>query len=66
MPITLGILLALMAVLCIVQGVKRLRSTDAKAQQKEGKNDVMAVTLTFAVIIAYVIILPKLGFCWRL
>ena len=62
-PITLGILLALMAVLSIVQGVKRLRSTEAKAQQKEGKNDVMAVTLTFAVIIAYVIILPKLGFC---
>ncbi len=64
MPTILGILLAILSVLLIIQGVRRFRAhDDSQKEDKAEKNDLLAVVLTFAVIIGYVIILPKLGFC---
>lgn len=63
MPKLLGILLAVLSVLCIIQGIKKVRTADDGEKKKADKGDIMAVTLTFAVIIGYTLILPTLGFC---
>ena len=63
MPKLLGILLAVLSVLCIIQGIKKVRTADEGEKKKADKGDIMAVTLTFAVIIGYTLILPTLGFC---
>lgn len=64
MPTILGILLAILSVLLIIQGVRKFKAHDGSEQtDKAEKNDLLAVVLTFAVIIGYVIILPNLGFC---
>lgn len=64
MPKLLGVLLAILSVLCIIQGIKKVRQADTGEQAKKAdKGDIMAVTLTFAVIIGYTLILPTLGFC---
>lgn len=63
MPKLLGILLAILSVLCIIQGIKKVRTADEGEKKKADKGDIMAVTLTFAVIIGYTLILPTLGFC---
>ncbi len=62
MPTLLGILLAVLSVICIVQGINKMKTHDEKVE-KADKGDVIAVALTFAVIIGYTIILPNLGFC---
>lgn len=63
MPILLGVLLALLSVLCIVQGLRKLKTAaKEEPQSKTNKGDLMAVLLTFMVIIGYVIIMPMLGF----
>ena len=59
-PRFLGILLAVLAVALIISGIRQMRSHD---EGKEEKADFSAVVLTFIVIIAYVILLPRLGFC---
>ena len=63
MPTLLGILLAALSVICIIQGVRQLKtvSNEEKAKKMD-RGDLMAVVFTFAVIIGYVIILPMLGF----
>lgn len=63
MPKLLGVLLAILSVLCIIQGIKKVRAADEGEKKKADKGDIMAVTLTFAVIIGYTLILPTLGFC---
>ena len=64
MPTLLGILLALLAVFCIVQGIRQLKTAETEKNTKKlDRGDLMAVVFTFAVIIGYVIILPMLGFC---
>lgn len=63
MPKLLGMLLAILSVLCIIQGIKKVRTADEGEKKKADKGDIMAVTLTFAVIIGYTLILPTLGFC---
>lgn len=63
MPKLLGLLLAILSVLCIIQGIKKVRTADEGEKKKADKGDIMAVTLTFAVIIGYTLILPTLGFC---
>ena len=65
MPTLLGILLAILSVICIIQGVRQMKKKEAaeeSTEKKTSKGDVMAVVYTFAVIIGYVIILPMLGF----
>ena len=65
MPILLGILLALLSVACIIQGVRKLHEVSGAEKEgtKRDRGDMIAVALTFAVIIGYILILPVLGFC---
>ena len=63
MPTILGILLAILSIILIVQGMKRLKAPDDGGAAKADRADTIAVILTFAVIIGYIIILPMLGFC---
>lgn len=63
MPILLGVLLAILSIVCIINGLKNIRRADEeKTQDKTDKGDAMAVVLTFVIIIAYVLIMPTLGF----
>jgi len=66
-PILLGILLAILSVICIVEGVYKLKkngtgAADAKASET-AKGDGMAVIFTFALMILYALCLPVAGFC---
>ena len=64
MPILLGILLAILSVICIIQGIRQMKAP-AKTEEtgkKLERGDLMAVVFTFAVIIGYIIIMPYLGF----
>lgn len=64
MPILLGVLLAILSVICIVQGINKIRQPDdGKEAKKADKGDIAAVVLTFAVIIGYTLVMPTLGFC---
>ena len=64
-PKLLGILLAILSVLLIIQGVKKYKAYNEaeETEKKMERGDLMAVILTFAVIIGYILILPELGFC---
>ena len=63
MPILLGVLLAVLSVMCIVQGLRKLKTAaKEEPQTQSGKGDLMAVLLTLVVIIGYVLIMPTLGF----
>ena len=62
MPTILGILLAILSIFLIIQGVKKLKAHDDEEVKKMERADVMAVVFTFAIIIAYIILLPYLGF----
>jgi uncharacterized membrane protein YidH (DUF202 family) len=61
-PTLLGVLLIVLAVLLIVQGIKRFRKEDNEPAKKMDKVDMISVLLTFAAMILYIIILPELGF----
>lgn len=66
MPTLLGWLLLILSVVCIAQGVlKLIKHEDAPQETKKTKDmgDIIAVVLTFVVIIGYSLILPMLGFC---
>ncbi len=64
MPTLLGVLLAILAVVCIVQGARKMKAADGAEEtgKKKDKGDIMAVVFTFAVIIGYVMVMPTLGF----
>ena len=64
MPTLLGILLAVLSVICIIQGFRKMTSPDTQSDssKKLDKGDVMAVVYTFAVIIGYILVMPTLGF----
>ena len=65
-PILLGTLLAVLSVICLVQGVRKLKTKPEAGEAPQAqpqKGDLTAVVLTFAVIIAYIAVLSKLGFC---
>ena len=65
-PTLLGILLAVLSVIMIVQSVLKLKKgsmasdEDAPVSDKSG---MISVALTFAVMIIYTLVLPVLGFC---
>lgn len=63
MPTILGILLAILSIFLIVQGIRKLKAPGDEGGKKMDRADTMAVVLTFAVIIGYIIIMPILGFC---
>ena len=63
MPTLLGVILAVLSIVCIIQGIRRMKAPDeAEETKKKGKGDLMAVVLTFAVIIGYILVMPTLGF----
>ena len=64
MPTLLGILLAVLSIICIIQGYRKmtLPDTQSDSSKKLDKGDVMAVVYTFAVIIGYILVMPTLGF----
>ena len=66
-PILLGVLLAILSVICIIEGVYKLKKSGASAAgAKAGeaaKSDGMAVIFTFALMILYALCLPVAGFC---
>ena len=64
MPVLLGMLLAILSVICIVQGIRKMKTADGTEEEgkKKDKGDIMAVVFTFAVIIGYILIMPTLGF----
>lgn len=64
MPTMLGILLAGLSVICIIQGLRKLKTAaDDPQKAKTSKGDLLTMVLTFAVIIGYTLIMPPLGFC---
>ena len=64
MPNLLGGLLAILSVICIIQGIYKLKTNREQApSEKTDKGDLVAVVLTFAVIIVYTILMQPLGFC---
>ena len=64
MPSLLGVLLAILSIACIIQGIRQVKAKDAGQDEgkKKDKGDLIAVALTFAVIIGYVLVMPTLGF----
>lgn len=64
MPILLGSLLAILSVICIIQAIRKMKTvSNEEKSQKTNKGDLMAVALTFAVIIGYTLLMQALGFC---
>ncbi len=64
MPILLGALLAILSVICIIQGIRKMKAIiNEEKGEKADKGDTLTVVLTFAVIIGYILLMPVLGFC---
>ena len=64
MPILLGVLLAILSVILIIQGIRKMKKDGGRDKaEAASKNDLMPVALTFAVIIFYILIMQPLGFC---
>lgn len=64
-PTLLGVLLAILAVLCIIEGVHKMKKygTTMNSGKEEAKGDPFAVIATFALMIVYALALPTAGFC---
>lgn len=67
-PILLGVLLAILAVICIIEGVYKMKKygttmTNEKAGSAQAAGDAFAVLATFALMIVYALALPVAGFC---
>ena len=61
-PVLLGILLAFLSVICIVQGIRKMKSAGGAKETAGEKGGVMPTLQTFAVIIAYILLMDPLGF----
>ena len=61
-PTLLGILLIVLAVMLIIQGIMHFKKDDGESSKKMSKVDVISIVLTFAAMILYIVILPRLGF----
>lgn len=64
-PILLGTLLAILSVILIVQGVRKMRACNAQEgeDKKSSREDTISVVLTIAVILGYILLMQPLGFC---
>ncbi len=64
MPNLLGVLLAVLSVIAIAQGIRKIRTTDRETQrEKADKVGLLTMVYTFAVIIGYILVMEPLGFC---
>lgn len=62
-PTLLGVVLLVLSMICIIQGIGKLRAADGEGQKgKTNKDDLLPVVLTFAVMIGYTLIMQPLGF----
>lgn len=62
-PTLLGVVLAGLSVLLIIQGIRKYKTPDTgKESEKMSKVDLLTIVLTFACMLLYVTILPRLGF----
>ena len=62
-PTLLGIVLLILSVLLILQGIRKRRLPDTETQAEAvDKSGLLSVTLTFLVMVLYLILLPYLGF----
>ncbi len=61
-PRLLGVILAILSVLLIVQAVLRLKQNKGEDGEKMTRDDLLSVILTFAVTIFYVATMQPLGF----
>lgn len=67
-PILLGALLAILSVICIIEGIYKMKKygttmTNVKAGSAQVAGDAFAVLATFALMIVYALALPVAGFC---
>lgn len=67
-PTLLGALLAILSVICIIEGVYKMKKygttmTNVKPNSKQVAGDAFAVIATFALMIVYAVALPVAGFC---
>ncbi len=62
-PTLLGILLMVLGLLCLIQGVLKLKKMKNQPKEAFDKAGTLAVVLTFACIVGYIMLLPELGFC---
>lgn len=67
-PILLGVLLAILSVICIIEGIYKIKKhgttmTNVKHGASTAAADAFAVIATFALMIVYAIMLPIAGFC---
>lgn len=64
MPILLGSLLAILSVILIIQAIRKMKTISNEEEGKKAdKGGLMTVSLTFAVIIGYTMLMEPLGFC---
>ena len=66
--VALGVLLAILSVICIIEGVYKMKKygttmTNEKADSAQAAGDAFAVLATFALMIVYALALPVAGFC---
>ena len=66
-PTLLGVLLAILSVLCIIEGVYKMKKYGTTMTNNKGgeeaQGDAFAVIATFALMIVYALALPVAGFC---
>ena len=61
-PSFIAVLLAIVSLAIIVGGAKKARGPDEKQKPVEGKPRMWAVVATFAIMAAYALLMPKVGF----
>ncbi len=61
-PTLLGILLIILSVCLIIQGIRAFKSNEEEETKKLSRVDLLSIALTFAAMIVYIILLPRIGF----
>ncbi|MBQ8081997.1 MAG: tripartite tricarboxylate transporter TctB family protein [Clostridia bacterium] len=61
-PTLLGVVLGVLSILLILQGIRKLRAAGEVQGEKMSRVDLLSVTLTFAAMVLYIVLLPNLGF----
>ena len=61
-PTLLGVILAVLSVLCILQGIRKMKQPQQDTGEKMSKVDMLTIALTFAAMVVYIVLLPRIGF----